>query len=118
MHLETVFPLIFRRRSESRIVRRERHSQDILVWLKGVLSRLKTAGEEDWNSQIEITKLHLSEMQETQGYQKSRTPSTEHLELVILNIRAMMVAMKQRDREMALEMGRAAASAMLSQPRA
>jgi hypothetical protein len=108
MHYEILFPEFCRRYFASRTVGRGQNAKNILVWLDAVLLALETPGEQDWNCRIETAELCLSALKTTQIYQKGRTRSAESLERAMLNIRAMMIALKQRDRKMALETGRAA----------
>ena len=111
MRYETIFPLFLIRRMESRIVRRDQNGKDVLALLETILLGLETK-EEDWNSRLEAVELCLSEMQKAQKYRRSLTRSSEYRERAILNLRAMRIAVKQRDRPMALQMGEAVFGAL------
>src|SRR5580698_10849156 len=111
MLYETILPLFLFRRMESRIVRRDRSGKDVLALLETILLGLETK-EEDWNARLEAVELCLSEMQKAQTYRRSRTRPSEYLEHAILNLRAMRIAVKQRDRLMALQMGEAVFGAL------
>ena len=112
MRYESFLPLIFRHRLDSRIVRQHQNGHDVLVCLETVLKGLDKPGWEDWTGRIELVELCLSDMQKAQGHRSDHHQSTENLERAILNLRAMLVALKQRDRVMARQMGRAARSAI------
>ena len=111
MLCETIFPLFLLRRMDSRIVRRDQGGKDVLALLETILLGLETK-EEDWNARLEAVELCLSEMQKAQNYRRSRTRPSEYLERAILNLRAMRIAVKQRDRPMALQMGEAVFGAL------
>ena len=111
MRYETIFPLFLIRRTESRIVRRDQGGKDVVAFLEAILLGLETK-EEDWNARLEAVEFCLSEMEKAQNYQRGRTRSSECLECAILNLRAMRIAVKQRDRPMALQMGKAVFGAL------
>jgi hypothetical protein len=96
---------------ESRIVRRDHGGKDVLASLKAILFGLET-NQGDWNSRLEAVELCLSEMQKSQTYRRSRTWPSEYRERAILNLRAMRIAVKQRDQPMALQMGKAVLGAL------
>src|SRR4051794_40260237 len=107
MHLPTVLPSIFRRPSVP-VVKWDSSRKDVSVGLQFVLSGLKAPTEADWKRRIEVIELYLSEMQKTQAYRSN----PEIVQRAILNLRAMLVAMKQRDLLMTRQMGKAALSAL------
>ena len=111
MRYETIFPLFLLRQMESRIVRRDHGGKDMLVPLEAILLGLE-ADEGDWNGRLEAVELCLSEMQKAQNCRRSQTRRSEYRERAILNLRAMRIAVKQRDRPMALEMGEAVFGAL------
>jgi hypothetical protein len=111
MRYETIFPLFLFRQMESRIVRWDQGGKDVLALLETILLGLE-AKEEDWNARLEAVELCLSEMQKAQDYRRRRTRPSEYLERAILNLRAMRIAVKQRDRLMALQMGKAVFGAL------
>ena len=111
MRYETVFPLFLLRQMESRIVRRDHGGKDMLAPLETMLLGLE-ANEGDWNTRLETVELCLSEMQKAHNYRRSRTRSSEYRDRAILNLRAMRIAVKQRDRPMALQMGKAVLGAL------
>ena len=96
------------RHFDYKIGRPNQNDKQFLESLKPVLRALKTPGEEDWTRRIEIVEACLSEINQTQD---SRS-NPETVERAIINLRAMLVAMKQRDRIMTRQMGRAAFSAL------
>ena len=115
MRYETIFPLFLFRQMESRIVRRDQGGKDVLALLVTILLGLE-AKEEDWNARLEAVERCLSEMQTAQDYRRRRTRPSEYLERAILNLRAMRIAVKQRDRLMALQMGKAVFGALSNCP--
>ena len=111
MRFETICPLFLLRRMASPIVRRDQGGKDVQALLGTILLGLETR-EEDWNARLEAVELCLSEMQKAQNYRRSRTRPPEYLERAILNLRAMRIAVKQRDQPMALQMGKAVFGAL------
>ena len=109
MRYETIFPLF--RQMESRIVRRDLGGKGVLALLETILFGLETK-EEDWNARLEAVEHCLSEIQKAQDYRRRRARPSEYLERAVLNLRAMRIAVKQRDRLMAVQMGKAVFSAL------
>ncbi len=109
MRYEPILPPF--RQMESRIVRPDQGGKGLLASLETILLGLETK-EEDWNTRLEAVELCLSEMQKAQDYRRNRTRPSEYLERAILNLRAMRIAVKQRDRLMALQMGKAVFGAL------
>ena len=108
MRYESVFPLYFHRRLKTCEVRTDQNGTYMTPLLEAVLLELETSDKKDWKAIIQNVDRCLSEMKTVQAYRKGRSPSLESLERAILNTRAMRVAVKQGDRGMALQMGRAA----------
>src|SRR5438046_1986256 len=107
MRCAIVFSLFSRPHLDSNGGSWNRNGRQFVEPLKEILRALKTPGEEDWGRRIETVELCLSEIKQTQG-----CSSPETVERASLNLRAMLVAMRQRDRFMTRQMGRAACAAL------
>ena len=82
------------------------------MWLESVLLNLETPGEDDWTGRTEVLERCLSELKRVRKAQADNDESTDGLNRAMLNLRAMAIAMKQRDRQMAVESGKAACAAL------
>jgi hypothetical protein len=73
---------------------------------------IETQGEEDWSGQTQVVEHCLSELKKVRKAQTGKGESMDGLNRAMLNLRAMAIAMKQRDRVMAVDTGKAACAAL------
>src|SRR5256885_17088658 len=103
MYVLSPFPLRFRSRQACTVAWHNR-GNDVSAGLRSVLSEWRGLTEADWTRRIAIVERCLTAMQQIQGNRSN----AETLDRTILNVRAMLLAMKQRDRVMTRDMGQAA----------
>jgi hypothetical protein len=82
------------------------------MWLELVLLGIETPGEEDWTGQTQVVEQCLSELKKIRNAQAGNGKSMDGLNRAMLNLRAMAIAMKQRDRVMVVDTAKAACAAL------